>query len=103
MAYLRSTSYLRILLCLLLLPVVLCLSVVTVTPEPPVISVRQFEQDYYDAFQTYVTTRTVSDNLKNLNQILKNPNQDISLEELPRASEVNDTINISIDQQIQFD
>lgn len=76
---------------LFLLPFVLCQSVVTVTPTLSVesISVKQFEKDYYDAFQSYVNTRTKSDELTKLNKLLLDQNQEISLDELPNALEVN--------------
>lgn len=73
------------------LPLVLCLSVVTVTPPIPEttkISVRQFEQEFYEAFQGYVNTRSVSEDMKKLKKILLDQTIDISLVELPRTDEV---------------
>lgn len=74
------------------LPLIVCQSVVTVNPllpKPTDISVRQFEKDYYDAYKSYYdNNRTISEDLKKLNEVLLNQSLYISLKELPLATEV---------------
>ena len=70
---------------------VLCLSVVTVTPplqEPSSISVRQFEKDFFQEFQDFLRTRVESEKLRDLKTTILNQGLPISIQELPKATEV---------------
>lgn len=73
-----------------LVPVVLCLSVVTV-PSPKAtdsISVYEFEQEFYNEFKSYLDTKVVSPRLNELKKILHDTKSKIQLDELPNATEV---------------
>lgn len=69
-------------------------TLVTVPPPPEVetISVKRFEQEFYEEFKHYLDTRSVSPRLIQMKQVIQDTSLLISLNELPLAIEVSPAI-----------
>lgn len=65
-------------------------TLVTVPPPPEIetISVKHFEQEFYEEFKSYLATRNVSPRLAQMKQVIQDTSLLISINELPLAVEV---------------